>query len=83
MRKPWPIASFVAVVALTGSLFTANAQQPPTPPDAVAMAQLDGFVLGLTEADRFSGVVLVARDGRILLEKAYGKRDAEKDGSGR
>ena len=44
---------------------------------ATALARLDGFALGLTEADRFSGVVLVARDGHVAFEKAYGKRDAE------
>lgn len=43
------------------------------------LAQLDGYALGLTQADRFSGVVLVARDGHVLFEKAYGKRDAERN----
>ncbi|WP_213605458.1 serine hydrolase domain-containing protein [Pseudoxanthomonas japonensis] len=41
-----------------------------------AVAQLDGFALGLAQAGSFSGVVLVAKDGKILLERAYGKRDA-------
>ena len=41
-----------------------------------AVAQLDGFALGLAQAGGFSGVVLVAKDGEILLERAYGKRDA-------
>lgn len=41
-----------------------------------AVAQLDGFALGLAQAGRFSGVVLVAKDGQVLLERAYGKRDA-------
>ena len=44
-------------------------------PDGVALAKLDGFALGLEEANQFSGVVLVARNGRVLFEKAYGKTD--------
>lgn len=73
----------VAAIVLWGILSASKAAQPAagaeTAPDAIALAQLDGFALGLTEADQFSGVVLVARDGRILFEKAYGKLDAEKD----
>lgn len=42
----------------------------------LALAQLDGFALGLAQSGGFSGVVLVARDGDILFERAYGKRDA-------
>lgn len=32
--------------------------------------------MGLAQAGRFSGVVLVAKNGRVRLERAYGKRDA-------
>lgn len=46
-------------------------------PDAVALARLDGFLTGLTEADRFSGVVLVGHGDAVLFERAYGKSDAE------
>lgn len=45
----------------------------------VAVAQLDGFALGLTQAGAFSGVVLVAKDGEIHLQRAYGKRDAREE----
>ncbi|WP_162433461.1 serine hydrolase domain-containing protein [Pseudoxanthomonas koreensis] len=45
----------------------------------MAVAQLDGFALGLAQAEAFSGVLLVARDGEILLERAYGKRDSRED----
>lgn len=41
-----------------------------------AFARLDGFVSGLSKANNFSGVVLIARNGHVLFEKAYGKRDA-------
>src|SRR5690554_128268 len=42
----------------------------------VAVAELDEFALRLARAGTFSGVVLVAKDGQVLLERAYGKRDA-------
>lgn len=45
----------------------------------VAVAQLDGFALGLAQGGTFSGVLLVAKDGEILLERAYGKRDERED----
>lgn len=48
-------------------------------PDARALAQLDGYALGLADAGQFSGVVLVAHDGTVLFEKAYGLRDEKGD----
>jgi CubicO group peptidase (beta-lactamase class C family) len=54
---------------------TALASEQHMPPDAIALAKLDGFALGLAEAQQFAGVVLIAHDGRILSEKAYGMRD--------
>lgn len=49
----------------------ANAQN-----DAASLARLDGFAQGLTLAERFSGVVLVAEGGSIVFERAYGAADA-------
>jgi len=42
----------------------------------LALARLDGFTSDLSKTNAFSGVVLIARNGRVLFEKAYGKRDA-------
>lgn len=47
------------------------------PPDAIALARLDGFVSGLAAADRFAGVVLVAHQDDILFEQAYGRIDEQ------
>jgi D-alanyl-D-alanine carboxypeptidase len=44
--------------------------------DAATLARLDGFAQGLTVADRFSGVVLVAEGDKIVFERAYGAADA-------
>jgi len=48
-----------------------------TQPDAEALARLDGFAQGVQAAGLFSGTVLVARDGRVLFERAYGPRDEQ------
>jgi len=57
----------------------------PRPPDlalprlteAQALAALSARIDELVAADRFSGVVLVARDGKALLEKKGGKANRE------
>lgn len=48
-------------------------------PNAIALAELDGYALALTEAELFSGVVLVAHEGKVIFEKAYGLRDENTD----
>ena len=48
-------------------------------PDALALAQLDGYALGLEAAEKFSGTVLVAQGDEVLFEKAYGRRDENKE----
>ena len=44
-------------------------------PSAEALAQLDGFALGLQAAGQFSGTVLIASGDDVVFEKAYGARD--------
>jgi CubicO group peptidase (beta-lactamase class C family) len=46
--------------------------------DEVA-AKLDEYMSALTKLGRFSGSVLVAREGRVLLAKGYGLANAEWD----
>lgn len=55
----------------------AQSDNGPTNSKDPALARLDSFASALTKEDKFSGVVLVASDGHILFEKAYGKRDAK------
>ncbi len=68
-RRGRPLAGLLLALVAPG---LASASPPP---DAVALARLDGFALGMEAAGQFSGVVLVARDGEVLFEKAYGRRD--------
>jgi D-alanyl-D-alanine carboxypeptidase len=46
-------------------------------PDAIALAELSGFARGMAQSEKFSGVLLVARDGEVLLHEAYGKLDEQ------
>ena len=65
------------LLAFPGAADTADRDDEPAGP--LALAQLDGFALGLAQAGLFSGVVLVAKDGEILSERAYGMRDARQE----
>jgi len=49
----------------------------PSPTPVVGLPAADTYLAAQTAAGRFSGAVLVARDGRVLLEKAYGLADRE------
>jgi D-alanyl-D-alanine carboxypeptidase len=74
--QPMPWRSFAAIaLSLVSMPAFAAAEPPPPAPDAIALAELDGFALGMEAAGQFSGVVLVAHDGKIVFEKAYGKTD--------
>ncbi len=48
---------------------------PPAPSD---VKELDGYVSKLVAEGRFAGTVLVAKDGKTVFEKAYGRADREK-----
>jgi D-alanyl-D-alanine carboxypeptidase len=51
---------------------------PPRMTQADALAGLSAYTDKLTKKDWFSGVVLVARNNKILLQKAWGLADREK-----
>lgn len=61
-------ALLVAVSALAFAVGPVAAQD---------VARMDQVVRASSEADAFSGAVLVARDGRILLDKGYGLANRE------
>lgn len=62
MRRPKPPAGERAAKKLT---------------DAERARELEAYVQRLAEADVFSGAVLLAKDGKVIFEKAYG--EASKD----
>ncbi len=66
-------------------VLSAALEAVPRPPDlalprlteADALAALSARAEQLAKDDRFSGAVLVARNGKVLLEKAWGRADRE------
>ena len=73
--------NYIAIALLALTAVCAQATESRKAPNALALARLDGFVLGLSEAEQFAGVVLIAHDGLILSEKAYGLRDERSEDS--
>lgn len=69
----------VMLIAVFSTSIFAQSYSGPTDSKDPEWARLDSFVSKLTTEKTFSGVVLVARDGHVLFEKAYGKRDAKGD----
>jgi CubicO group peptidase (beta-lactamase class C family) len=65
---------FIAGAAL---LFSAAARQDDTPaaPDAALSAKVDAYLAPVLQSHEFSGVVLIAKGERVLVERAYGKSD--------
>ncbi|HEY0097995.1 MAG TPA: serine hydrolase domain-containing protein, partial [Pyrinomonadaceae bacterium] len=72
-RQRWPF-----LIAL-GFLLTLNcAAQTHLDTKALA-AEADKYLSGLVTQNRFGGAILVARDGKVLLRKAYAMGDIEDD----
>ncbi len=71
----WAIVLLISLVIAPSAAWSSEVKTNAVN-DAAALARLDGFVQGLTLADRFSGVVLVAEGDKIVFERAYGAADA-------
>jgi CubicO group peptidase (beta-lactamase class C family) len=64
--------------ALALACLLATTPAPRSAEQSSAASALDKYLTASTELGRFSGAVLVAKDGVILLRKAYGYSDIEK-----
>jgi CubicO group peptidase (beta-lactamase class C family) len=69
---------------IAGYLLKVDRANPVAPPPVSASrsaaelgSALDAYFAPLVSADKFSGVVLVARDGSSTVERAYGSADRE------
>lgn len=60
------------------SACSTGTNQVQTPRRSSLFSLLDAFLTSTVEAQQFSGTVLVARDGHILLDKGYGLADADR-----
>ena len=67
--------NFVLALAATGA---AHAQVKPAPiPEAALVKRIAATVDSLVKLNEFSGVVLLAKDGKPVFERAYGFADRE------
>ncbi len=65
------LASGLLLLACTSSVATAEQR----PADDKTIAELNSTLDKLVKADQFSGVVLFAKHGKVLFERAYGQAD--------
>ena len=73
-----PTGMKLSLILALGACATASAQQRPSPiAEAELVKRLATTVDSLTKISEFSGVVLLAKDGAPLFEKAYGFADRE------
>ena len=70
MRRERTIPRFALLCACLLALSVAARAQDPLP-------KLDEYAQAAARTEHFSGAVLVARDGKVLLSKGYGMADVE------
>lgn len=58
---------------------TPQVESAVSPASEAFLADVDGYLNDLASEGQFSGSVLLARDGRVLLSKGYGMADIEND----
>ena len=73
VRLPRLAAIVIALAILTVPATARAEDESPAPADLPT--QVDAYVRPLVELGLFSGTVLVARGGDVLVEKAYGQAD--------
>lgn len=65
----------IVTLALLPAPSIAQREEIEQPATQQALERLDTYAQGVTAASQFSGVVLVAKDGAVVFERAYGLRD--------
>ena len=66
----------INLVALCLALVASGAAQTRDPNPELT-AKVDNYINGLVKANQFSGAILVARDGKVLVSKGYGMANLE------
>jgi CubicO group peptidase (beta-lactamase class C family) len=71
---------FIALAALCLFVFQpASAQNAAVPSARRITAKIDEYMKSAVEVERFSGSILVARDGQVIVSKGYGMANVELD----
>ncbi len=71
IRKPALACALLLLAAFSALAPAAAGQQAPA-------ARFDGIMRGYVKENRFSGTVLVARDGKVIFAQAYGLADRKR-----
>lgn len=71
-----PVPDTLPVTPTSTTLPTASPGSSPTTQTQLPV-KIDEFMTGLVEHDRFSGALLVAQGGKVLLSKGYGMANRE------
>lgn len=78
MRNRAAKSALVGLTLLSAPLCAQNQNVEPAA-TLQALERLDAYVRGVTAAGQFSGVVLAAKNGSVVFERAYGLRDEKRD----
>lgn len=71
---------FIILAALCLFVFqSASAQNAALPSEKQIAAKIDEYMKSAVEVERFSGSILVARDGQVIVSKGYGMANVELD----
>ena len=75
-----PVNRFIILVALCLFVFQSASAQNATAPSARQItAKVDEYMKSAVEVERFSGSILMARDGQAIISKSYGMANVELD----
>ena len=72
-----PITSVIPTDTPTTTATATDAPTARPASDAQLASRIDSFLAGLATQDRFSGSVLVAKDGQVVLSEGYNLADRE------
>ncbi len=75
LLRPAALHLLLGAALAAGSPAHAETAEEEQPANGQALERLDAYIRGIDAGGDFSGVVLVARDGTIVFERAYGLRD--------
>jgi CubicO group peptidase (beta-lactamase class C family) len=74
-----PIFPFTKIIAALWLLSVASSFVQTRISDQELVSKASQYMDNLAKLDYFSGAVLIARDGRVLLSRGYGMADLEHD----
>lgn len=78
LAKGFTMKRFLTLITAFALLFVAM-PLPPALAQGDPTAQIDAYLTNLAKTENFGGQVLVAKDGKVLFQKAYGLANREHD----